>query len=160
LNISSDDSAYGYGGNDSFEIVSEAFALVDGGEGNNDRLILEGIDLDFVGDDTLTDRISGIEEINLQEDSEVNELSVDLSSIQALTSDDYNSLEEENSGVTSQEETSDLLRISGSDNDTVSATGFSDSDVDVTVNGVDYDLYRHDVQTDAAFLLEQGVTFA
>lgn len=117
------DVLLGYGGNDILTVADTSFARIDGGAGV-DTLLLSGsgLHLDFTS--MASDVVTDIEIIDIT-GSGANTLTVTAQDVLDMSS------------------TTNILIVRGNADDTVNASGFSDSGTNKTIGAVDYDVYTN-----------------
>ena len=142
-NIGSGDSASSGAGDDSIQIVSNAFLRLDGGTGRDSLALASGISLDLSSNLT---RIQGFEIIDLAASTLSESLILNSAAILALPDS------RDQSGLSS------ALRIKGGSGDSVTLVGdFVDKGA-FTFDGVGYRAYEDSSRPSADVLIQNGLT--
>jgi hypothetical protein len=152
--IGTDGTAIGAGGNDSISVSGNDFHHIDGGSGV-DSLVFAGSDIDLdLTDVANLNKVKGIEAIDMGDANGSSSLALGLNDILDLPSSrDYS--DDLVGGSSTDDATSDILRVMGDADDSVALTDFTDTGTDVVVDGITYDLYSHDSVDNGDILIDR-----
>lgn len=123
LGLGGADTIHGWGGDDIIVVPDATFHRIDGGAGT-DTLQLDGIgiDLDFANGGIAPGTVTGMEKIDIN-GSGANTLTVGTQEVLDLS------------------DTTDTLIVNGGTDDTVNASGFTDTGTSNTIGAINYDIY-------------------
>ncbi|MEG3639147.1 cadherin domain-containing protein [Magnetococcus sp. PR-3] len=157
--VATGDTVRATGGNDTIGITSNDFRKIDGGSGIDTLLFSDSnINLDLT-DVALLNAVEGVEAIDMGDGNGTSALTLGLDDVLDLPS--HRDVSDDTTGGTSTDDaTTDLLRILGDGSDTVNLPDFADSGTDVVVDGVSFDLYSHSSISNGDVLIEQGINVA
>lgn len=155
--LSTDDTVSAGAGNDSITIDDANFFRIDGGSGI-DTLVFGGsdINLDLTNVANLN-KLEDIQAIDMGDSNGTSTLSLTLDQLLDLPGS-RNYAYDSSGGISTDDNVSGALRIMGDSGDTLELVGFEAWQLSpVTIDGIELDFYVAKNETNATFLVDQGI---